>query len=123
MKHISRKFWLAFSFVVLASTAFFAYKFLPAQKSKSRQIVVDRLVNQLVCKAPSTHRDTGRFPRGLLSITLPEITARSDRSGRWSRPKKDRAEDYCMRSSHKISFGGRQGKRRGDNWRPIGGDF
>lgn len=123
MKQLSRKFWIVFSFVVLATSAIFAYNKLPGQKGKSTQIVVDRLVNRLVCQVPvRTQREKNRFSRGVLAVALPAITARSERSGRWSRPTKNDKSDYCTRSSHKI-VAGRDGKRRGDNNRPIGGDL
>ena len=49
MKNVSKKTWIALSVVLFAVTAIIAYK-KPVHEKKAH-IVVDRLVNQLVCSA------------------------------------------------------------------------
>lgn len=83
MKQSSRKFWLAFSFAIVAISAIFALK--PAEKKeKPAQIVVDRLVNQLVCQT-GNNRDSSSFRRGVLALVSQKILA-----GRWDHGSHDR---------------------------------
>lgn len=108
MKHISKKIWLTLSVAIVAMSALFALK-KPAQREKASHVVVDRLVNQLVCKLDSRSGGSRNYPRGFVSL-----------SG-----------DVLHRFSQKVvakkdlgTTGGRQGWQRGDKERkPIGGDF
>src|SRR5262245_23213424 len=89
MKHISKKTWFALSVAIVAISAVFALK-KPVQKEKSSHVVVDRLVNQLVCKIASGSGSKGyRYPRGVLGFT---VSTRGDRQ----RPGSD---EYTLRSS------------------------
>lgn len=102
MKQSSRKFWLTFSFVLVAISAIFALK--PAQKKeKPAQFVVDRLVNQLVCKT-GNHRDSSSFRRGVLGSVSQKIL-----SGKWDRTR-DRDGDkysFCLKDFRDDARGDR----------------
>lgn len=93
MKHISKKTWFAISVAVVGVSALFALK-KPAKNEKSSHIVVDRLVNQLVCKLNLRSGGGKNYPRGFMDS-----------------------------SDHKI-MAGRVGWQRNDKpRRPVGGDF
>jgi hypothetical protein len=98
MKQFTRKHWFALSIIALvASTLLVSLRKAPTRKEKSAHIVVDRLVDRLVCKAP-TSRDSSssRFTRGMQPVSLPAITVRGGDNGkRWERPK-DRGRDITM---------------------------
>jgi hypothetical protein len=118
MKHISRKFWFALSFTIVAASMIFVCKpKSQSRKEKTTHFVVDRLVNQLVCKAPQ-QRDTHKFTRGVVDSGTSKILTANNR---WKRPKRERAEDYCLTSMvHKI-FAKRVGRQRNDGpCMPVG---
>jgi hypothetical protein len=94
MKHISKKAWVFITIAIVAGSAVFALK-KPIQKEKCSHLVVDRLVNQLVCEINlKSQGGSHRFPRGILGF-----------------------------SKQKRLLGQRQGFQRHEKRRPIGGDF
>ncbi|MCE5294763.1 MAG: hypothetical protein LLF94_09155 [Chlamydiales bacterium] len=100
MKHISKKIWFTLSLAIVAMSALFALK-KPVQREKASHVVVDRLVNQLVCKLDSRSGGSRNYPRGFMSFSQ-KVVAKRDLG----------------------TTGGRQGWQRGDGGRkPIGGDF
>lgn len=102
MKHISKKTWFALSLAVMAISAVFALK-KPVKNEKSSHIVVDRLVNQLVCKFSASTGGSRNYPRGFLRFCVAE-------------------KAKTLRSSQKA-VAQRDGRQRGDRCRPVGGDF
>jgi hypothetical protein len=96
MKHITKKTWVFITIAIVAGSAVFALK-KPAQREKASHVIVDRLVNQLVCKFDVKSAGSHRYPRGIL--------------GRKAVAEAKRYE--------------RKGYQRGEgrNRRPIGGDF
>ena len=102
MKHISKKTCFALSIALIAISAVFALK-KPVKNEKSSHIVVDRLVNQLVCKFTAKTGGSRNYPRGFLRFSFAE-TAKT------------------LRSSQKA-VAQRDGRQRGDRCRPVGGDF
>ena len=116
MKHISKKIWFGLSVAIVAFSAVFALK-KPAQKEKSSHVVVDRLVNQLVCKITSGSAGSRNYPRGFLGFVLPK-----GMFGRGTN-KRPGGDDYTLRASHKVVASKRDGRQRHDRCRPIGGDF
>jgi len=116
MKHISKKTWFTLSIAIVALSAVFAWK-KPVHKEKSSHIIVDRLVNQLVCGFCVRSDNSGkRFPHGILKGYSPKAhVAMRD-------TKRGGKDEYTLASSHKIVMG-RQGKQRNDKYRPAGGDF
>lgn len=114
MKHISKNIWFALSIAIVGVSALYAFK-KPVQKEKASHIVVDRLVNQLVCKFNMSSGGSRNYPRGFFGINLPQVAVKRDSN-------KHGGDEYTLCSSHKVVTG-RQGMRRGDRWRPAGGDF
>lgn len=117
MKHISKKTWFALSVAIVAMSAVFALK-KPAHKEKSSHVVVDRLVNQLVCKISSGSAGSRNYPRGFLKFSLPRLVVRER-----THKQRGTSDDYTLRSAHKIVASKRDGRQRHDRCRPIGGDF
>lgn len=116
MKHISKKTWFALSIAVMAVSAVFALK-KPVKNEKSSHIVVDRLVNQLVCKFTASTGGSRNYPRGFLGFSFTDLTQAKQRVKQSSG-----ADTYTLRSSQKV-VAQRQGRQRGDRCRPVGGDF
>lgn len=120
MKHISKKIWFGLSVAIVAMSAVFALK-KPVQKEKCSHVVVDRLVNQLVCKYTTNSGGSRNYPRGFLGFTYSKDRCQK----RPGRQRGDR-DEYTLRSSHKVVAKGHEriGRQRNDKpRRPIGGDF
>ncbi len=108
-KKLSKKTWLSLSVVLFAALAVFAVK-KPMYKDKSTHIVVDRLINRLVCEFTRKSNNTKNWPRGILGF--PEVTVSK-------RKPKSSANDYTLSQSRKRETGGRIGQKRGEVRRPY----
>jgi len=98
MKHSTKKTLFALSVAAVGLFAAYAWT-KPVQKEKAAHIVVDRLINQLVCKLDVRSRSSHHYPRGIVG---------GKRGG----------DDY---TAHKAVVT-RQGLRRGEVRRPAGSD-
>ncbi len=124
MKHISKKTWFALTVAIVALSAVFAVR-KPVTKKQASHVVVDRLVNQLVCSADHHRSNRNRFPRGILGFNFNKIAAlfgdtRRDRS---------RSDDVSLLSPRKVEVKNKQqyrrveGPRPGERRPPVGGDI
>ncbi len=123
MKHISKKAWFTLTFAIVALSAVFAVK-KPMQKKQASHVVVDRLVNQLVCSADNHRSNRNRFPRGILSFNIQKFAAIFGDSKR----DKRRSDDVTLLSPHKVVLKNKQyrrveGPRPGERRPPVGGDI
>lgn len=116
MKHISKKTWFAFSLAIVAISAVFALK-KPVKNEKSSHIVVDRLVNQLVCKFTASTGGSRNYPRGFMRFSFADLA-----HIKHEKKQRNGGDKYTFRSSQKV-VAQRQGRQRGDRDRPVGGDF
>ncbi len=103
MKQSTKTTIFALSVAVLGISALFAWRTPLAPKEKTSHIVVDRLINQLVCKFDMRSRSSQHYPRGIVG---------GKRGG----------DDYTMKGRlHKAEVK-REGLRRGEVRRPAGSD-
>lgn len=116
MKNISKKTWFALSLAVMAISAVFALK-KPVKNEKSSHIVVDRLVNQLVCKFAASTGGSRNYPRGFMRFSFADLACAKHKT-----KKGNGGDTYTLRSGQKV-VAQRQGRQRGDRDRPVGGDF
>ncbi len=103
MKQSTKTTLFALSVAILGLSAAYACKKPIVQKEKASHIVVDRLINQLVCKFDVRSRSSQHYPRGIVG---------GKRGG----------DDYTMRSSSSKAVVKREGLRRGEVRRPAGSD-
>ena len=101
--------WVTLSVMLLASLAVFAVK-KPTYKDKSTHIVVDRLINRLVCEFTRKSNNTKNFPRGILGSSLACTSKRSPKGSK---------TDYTLSQSRKREAGARIGQKRGEVRRPY----